>query len=76
MVQLQRVELNLSNCCMQVVGKQDDWFVYKVPRGCAAGEDASATVMSDTVNVGRHTITEVSGHLWCCCWNASSAPYN
>jgi hypothetical protein len=47
-----------------VEGKAEDWFVYKVPRqargsGAGAGTDTGLGLMQDTVNVGRHTITEV-----------------
>jgi hypothetical protein len=49
-----------------VEGKKDDWFVYKLPK-CARGSGAVAAtgsglgLLQDTVNVGRHTITEVRG---------------
>lgn len=49
----------LVTYCLQVAGKEDDWFVYKVPKGQAAAGETSEALMSDTVNVGRHTITEV-----------------
>lgn len=50
---------------MAVEGKADDWFVYKVPhkaRSSSADAGAGLGLMQDTVNVGRHTITEVRRH--------------
>ncbi|WIA11310.1 hypothetical protein OEZ85_011433 [Tetradesmus obliquus] len=50
-----------------VEGKADDWFVYKVPhkaRGSSADAGAGLGLMQDTVNVGRHTITEMSADDW------------
>jgi hypothetical protein len=48
-----------------VEGTADDWFVYKVPKsargsGAGAGTGSGLGLLQDTVNVGRHTITEVS----------------
>jgi hypothetical protein len=58
-----------------VEGKADDWFVYKVPKnsrgsGAGAGTGVGLGLMQDTVNVGRHTITEVRIDAWHCCWVA------
>lgn len=44
---------------LQVAGTDNDWFVYKAVRGPAAAGNAAEALLSDTVNVGRHTITEV-----------------
>lgn len=45
---------------LQVEGTDDDWFVYKLPKKQQKPAQDDDELLSDTVSVGRHTITKVS----------------
>lgn len=56
-----------------VQDKQEDWFVYKVPRalrgaagGGGDGGGGGLGLLSDTVNMGRRTLTQVGRGCNCC----------